>query len=80
MLWTVLNSFGPGFFGSFGAWPQSMMNLSSGPYLATRVPPYPSVMKYVPSGSHAMSVGRSNVFGPRPRLPSSPLLCTSFPS
>ena len=39
MLCTVLNSLGPGFFGSFGGLPQSMMKLSFASYLATRVPP-----------------------------------------
>jgi hypothetical protein len=39
MLCTVLNSFGPGFFGSFGGVPQSMMNLPSLSNFATRVPP-----------------------------------------
>jgi hypothetical protein len=39
MLCTVLNSFGPGFAGSFGGPPQSLMNSSFGPNFATRVPP-----------------------------------------
>ena len=39
MLCTVFHSFGPGFFGSFGAEPQSMMKLSFASNFATRVPP-----------------------------------------
>src|SRR5438094_9051584 len=35
----VLNSFGPGFFGSLGGWPQSIKNFPSLSNFATRVPP-----------------------------------------
>ena len=70
MLWTVFHSFGPGLAGSFGFSPQSIRNLPSLSNFATRVPPYPSLMKNVPSGSQSMSVGRSNSLPPsRPRWP-----------
>ena len=78
MLCTVLNSLGPGLFGSLGGlspvgdelivrtcWRRAAVAVAD---------------EVVPSGSHAMSVGRSNVSGPRPRTPSCPLLCTSLPS
>ena len=57
--------------------PKSNWNLPSASNFATRVPLYPSDTSKLPSGSHAMNVGRLKWAASAPGTFGVPIVCTS---